>query len=118
MKIGTVREKCLDCCGGSSREVKACPSHECPLWEYRFGKEPETIRRREPKLLDPIYVVLAGAVLDDLGSAWARWALDNPREALGSTEDDRQGVQGVDLVVGQKSELGQDVVVQQMGLVD
>lgn len=83
MQTKVARLKCLDCCGGSSREVKACPIHDCAVWPYRFGREPETVAKREPQLMDPVYVVLAGAVLDEPDSAWARWCLDNPRKALG-----------------------------------
>ncbi len=35
-----IRAKCLDCCCGSSEEVKQCPSTDCPLYEYRFGHNP------------------------------------------------------------------------------
>jgi len=35
-----VRAKCLDCMCGSQNEVKLCPSEDCPLFLYRFGKNP------------------------------------------------------------------------------
>lgn len=35
------RAKCLDCCCGSSKEVRLCPVTECPLYPYRFGKRPK-----------------------------------------------------------------------------
>jgi len=35
-----IRAKCLDCCCGSSNEVRLCPSEDCPLWPYRFGHNP------------------------------------------------------------------------------
>ena len=35
-----IRLKCLDCCCGSSTEVKLCPAWECPLWAYRSGHNP------------------------------------------------------------------------------
>lgn len=88
MKAKTVRRKCLDCCG-SAFEVKRCPCFECPLWECRFGREPETIRRRAPHLLDPIYVVIAGAICDEPESTWARQVLADPRSALGTKLDGR-----------------------------
>lgn len=34
-----IRLKCLDCCCGSSREVRRCPVTSCPLWRYRSGHE-------------------------------------------------------------------------------
>jgi hypothetical protein len=35
-----IRAKCLDCSNASAHEVKNCPITECPLWELRFGKNP------------------------------------------------------------------------------
>jgi hypothetical protein len=39
-----IRAKCLDCSGDSYSEVKLCPSTECPLYPYRFGKRPKMIQ--------------------------------------------------------------------------
>lgn len=33
-----IRQHCLSCCGGSTKEVRYCPSVDCHLWEFRFGK--------------------------------------------------------------------------------
>lgn len=38
--IKAIRLKCLDCCCGSAYEVEMCPVKGCPLYEYRFGKNP------------------------------------------------------------------------------
>lgn len=38
--LKAIRAKCVDCCGGSHYEVKLCPADDCPLWDYRFGKNP------------------------------------------------------------------------------
>ena len=38
--VKAIREKCLDCSGGSSSEVKACPVNGCALHPFRFGKNP------------------------------------------------------------------------------
>lgn len=35
-----IRAKCLDCCCGNAAEVRRCPTEKCPLWEFRFGKNP------------------------------------------------------------------------------
>lgn len=35
-----IRAKCLDCMLGSAQEVALCPSRSCPLWGFRFGKNP------------------------------------------------------------------------------
>lgn len=36
-----IRAKCLDCSSGSSNEVKLCPIKNCPLYIFRFGKNPK-----------------------------------------------------------------------------
>ena len=33
-----IRLKCLDCSGGSSKEVRMCNITTCPLHPFRFGK--------------------------------------------------------------------------------
>jgi hypothetical protein len=38
--LKAIRKKCLDCVCGSANEVKLCPSDDCPLFTYRFGKNP------------------------------------------------------------------------------
>lgn len=35
-----IRLKCLDCMCGSANEVSMCPSISCPLYRFRFGKNP------------------------------------------------------------------------------
>lgn len=36
--IRSIRKYCLDCCVGSSKEVKLCVIPACPLFPLRFGK--------------------------------------------------------------------------------
>ena len=38
--IKAIRLKCLDCCCGSTKEIRLCPSLDCPNWPYRLGKRP------------------------------------------------------------------------------
>ena len=38
--IRAIRAKCIDCCCGSSQEVELCPCTDCPLYIFRFGKNP------------------------------------------------------------------------------
>lgn len=38
--IKAIRAKCLDCCCGSSNEVKLCTVEKCALWPYRLGHNP------------------------------------------------------------------------------
>ena len=35
-----IRLKCLDCCGGSTVEVRHCTAIKCPLWAFRMGNNP------------------------------------------------------------------------------
>lgn len=38
--LKTIRIFCLQCGGGSPKEVRYCSSAECPLHLYRFGTNP------------------------------------------------------------------------------
>ena len=38
--LKAIREKCVDCCGGSVYEVKLCQVTKCTLHPFRFGKNP------------------------------------------------------------------------------
>lgn len=35
-----IRAKCLDCCYDSAYEVRMCGCKDCPLYDFRFGKNP------------------------------------------------------------------------------
>jgi hypothetical protein len=48
--LAAVRAKCLDCGGGSFREVELCGSGNCPLRPFRFGADP-TPARKAPEAL-------------------------------------------------------------------
>ncbi len=39
--LRAIRRKCLDCCVGSSLEVKFCEAQECSLYAWRSGKTPK-----------------------------------------------------------------------------
>ena len=41
-----IRSKCLDCCCGSSNEVRLCTAESCALHPFRLGKNPN-IKPRE-----------------------------------------------------------------------
>ena len=43
--LKAIRAKCLDCCCDQATEVKLCPASTCPLYPFRFGKNP--FRKRE-----------------------------------------------------------------------
>lgn len=36
--LKAIRAKCLDCCAGSSQEIRLCPAERCPLHPLRLGK--------------------------------------------------------------------------------
>ena len=40
-----IRAKCLDCCCGSSNEVRLCTAESCPLHPFRLGKNPYRAKR-------------------------------------------------------------------------
>ena len=40
-----IRAFCLECSGDSPSEVKSCPRDVCPLYPFRFGKNPYRQRR-------------------------------------------------------------------------
>ncbi len=48
--IKAIRKKCLDCSGGSSKEVDLCPIKDCNLYPYRYGKRPETAKGQGKKV--------------------------------------------------------------------
>ena len=37
--VKAIRKHCLEC-AGSSKEVTLCPIQECPLYPFRYGKNP------------------------------------------------------------------------------
>lgn len=43
--VKAIRAKCLDCCCGSTTEVANCTVTGCPLFPFRFGKNPYRQRR-------------------------------------------------------------------------
>lgn len=43
--VRAIRRKCLDCCMNQVEEVKRCPIEDCPLFPFRFGKNPFRTKR-------------------------------------------------------------------------
>ena len=41
--IKSIRAKCIDCSGGSHKEVRLCPVKDCTLYPYRMGKRPSRV---------------------------------------------------------------------------
>jgi len=54
--IKAIRAKCLDCCNDSYIEVKECVVESCPLFYFRFGKNPN---RKARKMTDEQKAALA-----------------------------------------------------------
>ena len=48
--LKAIRLKCLDCCCDQANEVKICEIKNCPLWPFRFGKNPKD-ETKEKKIL-------------------------------------------------------------------
>lgn len=44
--VKAIRDKCIDCCCGSTLEVKECAVEQCPLFPYRLGKNPFRQKRK------------------------------------------------------------------------
>lgn len=54
--LKSIRARCLDCSGGSSKEVRECSFTDCPLYEYRLGHRPKE------KMLTPMKAIRAHCV--------------------------------------------------------
>lgn len=39
--IKAIRKNCIDCSGGSLKDVKECIIKDCPLYPYRMGTNPK-----------------------------------------------------------------------------
>jgi len=38
--LKSIRKNCLECSAGSAKEVRLCQIEDCPLYRFRFGKNP------------------------------------------------------------------------------
>lgn len=47
----SIRKYCLECCNGSSEEVRKCLSIDCSLYEYRQGKNPVNPKLNKSKAI-------------------------------------------------------------------
>lgn len=54
--VKAIRTYCLQCSNGSSNEVKDCPISRCPLFSFRFGKNPHRQRRELTELEKEVLV--------------------------------------------------------------
>ena len=44
-----IRKHCLDCCGNSHNQVRACKSYSCALYTYRMKDAPPAPARKGEK---------------------------------------------------------------------
>ena len=44
--VKAIRAYCLECSCGAVSEVTNCPVYKCPLYPFRFGKNPYRQRRK------------------------------------------------------------------------
>jgi len=40
--LKAIRAYCLDCSNNQASEIRDCPIPNCPLYDFRFGKNPYT----------------------------------------------------------------------------
>lgn len=43
--VKAIRAKCISCMCGSAKEVTLCGAQKCPLFPFRFGKNPYRSQR-------------------------------------------------------------------------
>ena len=43
--IKRIREYCIQCVADQPKEVELCPITDCPLYDFRFGKNPFRAKR-------------------------------------------------------------------------
>jgi hypothetical protein len=58
--LKAIRQNCLEC-NGTANEVKLCPCTSCPLWPFRFGKNPYSKRKLTEEQKEAARVRLAEA---------------------------------------------------------
>jgi hypothetical protein len=42
--LKAIRDNCVDCSGGTLKEVRNCVIHNCPLYPFRMGRNPNRSR--------------------------------------------------------------------------
>jgi len=51
--VKLIRQFCIECMGGSKRLVAECQSEDCPLHQYRLGKNPKRVGVGNKKAIPP-----------------------------------------------------------------
>lgn len=47
--LKAIRLKCIDCSNHQTEEIANCPITDCPLYQWRFGKNPNPSRKGNPE---------------------------------------------------------------------
>ena len=68
--LKAARQHCVDCCGGNTSEPAHCPSTACPLWPFRFGRNP-TPEERQAVADVYLYPLERGQTGDDVATRTA-----------------------------------------------
>lgn len=57
--VKAIRAKCIDCTGAEPNAVKKCELIDCPLFPFRFGKNPFRGKSKPDNYLPPIKAIRA-----------------------------------------------------------
>jgi hypothetical protein len=75
--VKAIREKCLDCCCGSTADVKDCSVKNCPLYPFRMGKNPYRQRREMTEEEKQVLVDRLKEARKSIGSSVGNEAVDD-----------------------------------------
>lgn len=64
--LKAVRKCCLWCCTGQVEEVRLCPAETCPIWPYRFGRNPEKGEKLKLKTIRARCLDCSGFILSEV----------------------------------------------------
>lgn len=91
-----IRAKCLDCACGSQAEIRSCPIELCPLFPFRFGRNPyrpkkEYSEEERARLAEHLRQIRLGKAQED-GSAMNLAAIeDEVDDSEADDGNDRNG---------------------------
>jgi hypothetical protein len=67
--LKAIKAYCLDCCNDNAREVTLCPSSNCPLYNFRKGRNMNVTRTMSDEQKQEAIVRLAKGRANLLGEA-------------------------------------------------
>ncbi|MFX1538555.1 MAG: hypothetical protein ACFFDI_30560 [Promethearchaeota archaeon] len=68
--LEAVRKYCLWCCCNQSKEVRLCPVNKCPLYPFRFGRNPDKQHKLNLKIIRRKCINCSGFSLSDVRECW------------------------------------------------